>query len=103
MRYFKFRWNWVPGNDEVEWGADSWWFYEFGPDNFIHRQVMLYDSGVHVRYGPDHRVDEYGELLSDVRLDEVDLTQGQEIGASEFESVWQSGPWTNEPAESKRT
>jgi hypothetical protein len=79
-------------------GGDSWWYYEFGPNDFVRRQVMLYDSGVRVRYGPDRPGDEYGELLGDVRLDEVDLARGREIEAGEFEHVWASGPWTNEAA-----
>jgi hypothetical protein len=52
---------------------------------------MLYDGGIRVRYGPHHMADEYGELLGDVRLPEVDHAMGQEMEAAEFEAVWQSG------------
>lgn len=100
MRYFKFRWNWKPGDDEVEPWGNSWWYYEFGgPKNSILRQIVLYDNGFRVRYSLNHLRDDYGELFLDVQLDEfdeTDLKQGEEIGQAEFVAVWQTGPWTNE-------
>src|SRR5262249_51257314 len=64
MRYFKFRWRQSPGDDHdhPEWG-DSWWYYEFGPDGSVRRQIMLYDNGIRLRYGPGHIADGLGELL----------------------------------------
>ena len=96
MRYYKFRWHLSPGDDHdhPEWG-DSWWYYEFGADGFTSRQVMVYDGGIRLRYGPDHFVDEYGALLIDVRFDELNLSMGQKISADEFEKVWHSGGWTD--------
>ncbi len=96
MRYFKFRWPESESSEQGDWGA-SWWYYEFGPDGSSVRQVMLYDNGYRLRYGPEHLRDGYGELLWDVRLGEFDLSQGEEISQAEFEQVWQSGPWTNDP------
>jgi hypothetical protein len=100
MRCYKFRWVLSQGDDHdhPEWG-DSWWYYEFRPDGLVSRQVTVYDCGIRVRYGQDHMADEYGELLSDVRLGEVNLSMGQEIEAADFQSVWQMGPWTNDAAE----
>jgi hypothetical protein len=59
MRYHKFRWHIMPGDDHdhPEWG-DSWWYYEFGSDGFINRQIMLYESGLRVRYRLGHLADE---------------------------------------------
>jgi hypothetical protein len=94
MRYFKFRWNWAPGDDEVKWG-DSWWYYEFDTKSTVTRQVMLYDNGFRLRYNAGHIRDDYGDLLWDVKLEEFDLSRGEEIHGEQFEAVWEAGPWTN--------
>jgi hypothetical protein len=97
MRYFKYRWVWAPGDDgEGEWG-DSWWYTEFGPKDTITRQIMLYDNGFRLRYGPENYGDEYGELLWDVSLHECETPPGTEISREELEAVWETGPWTNDP------
>lgn len=95
MRYFKFRWNEAQDPERLDWGGSTW-YYEFGSDGSTNRQVMLYDNGHRLHYDLAHSYDDYGELLWDVKLDEFDVSQGQEIDQSEFETIWQSGPWTND-------
>src|SRR5262245_59238204 len=76
MRYFKYRRCWKPGDDGHPDMGDSWWYYEFGSNGTIIRQIILYDKGHRLRYDLDHLGDDYGELLWDVRLDEFDSSQG---------------------------
>jgi hypothetical protein len=95
MRYFKFRWEESPDPEQEGRGA-SWWYYEFGPDGSTTRQIMLYDRGDRLRYGPGHFRDDYAEPFWDARLEELDQSQGQEISQAEFEAIWQAGPGTND-------
>src|SRR5262245_42094996 len=93
MRYAKFRWDEDRGDQYSAWGG-SWWYFETGADGYVRRQIEVYDSGVQVRYGPDHQDDEYGGL-SEVHHSELDRPADQELSAAEFESLWKKGPWRN--------
>jgi hypothetical protein len=96
MSHFKFRWD--EGVQDVlersEWGG-SWWYYEIGENGSITRQIILYDNGLRLRYGPDNLGDEYGELLADVSKDEINFSLSTSISAEDFTSMWNSGSWSN--------
>jgi hypothetical protein len=98
LRYLKCRCVWSPSDGVPEFG-DAWWYSEFGPENTVTREVWIHDSGARLRYGPHHLHDKYGDLLSDVTLDECDLAPKEEISREEFEVVWNAGPWINDPTD----
>jgi len=84
-QYYKRPWNDDRGDDYSHWGA-SVWFFEVGEDGFPVRQLEVYESGVILRYGPDHPEDEFG-MLSLVSLDAVEFSPFV-ISATEFEAAW---------------
>src|SRR5262245_51132466 len=97
MRYYKFWAANPPGGEHDPWGA-SWWYVEFNAESSPTRQMMLYENGNRLRYSNEHLRDEYGEFLWDVLLDEWEVSEREEITGAEFENVWQSGPWMNDPS-----
>jgi hypothetical protein len=88
VTYLKCRWSEDRGDQHAGWGC-SWWYFEFGPDGYITRQVEIYDSGVRLRYGPNHMVDMYGKL-GEGRLQDMDMPETEVLTAEEFEAAWQS-------------
>ncbi len=74
--------------------AYAWWVFYGGTSiagakSLSCRQVEVYDSGMRLRYGPDHTEDNYG-CLSHGNLKEMDLHQAELLKAEEFELVWLS-------------
>jgi hypothetical protein len=88
MTYVKCRWDEDRGDQYASWGC-SWWYLEFGPQGWITRQVEVYDSGVRLRYGPDHMGDTFGRL-GEARRQDLDMPAPEEMTAEQFEDVWQS-------------
>ena len=95
MRYTKYCWDGLPGGERNDWGK-SWWYFETDPDGGVVRQMEVYDSGIRLRYSSSHLEDEYGRLC-DVNESEFDRSPDQELTPTEFETVWSTGPWSNEP------
>ena len=96
MKYLKYRWDDRRGDAHDDWGG-SWWYFEVGPDGYPARHVEVYDSGVRLRYGPDHPEDEFG-FLSHGHESDMDRSADQELSAAEFVAIWARGPWRNERA-----
>ncbi len=94
MQYLKYRWNEDRGDEHAEWGG-SWWYFEIGSDGYPVRQIEEYDSGVRLRYGPDHEEDKFGGLGT-AQVSECDQLANQELSATEFEELWAAGPWHNQ-------
>lgn len=88
MTYVKCRWDEGRGDRYDHWGG-SWWYFEFGPDGAITRQIEVYDGGVQLRYGPDHMGDEFGKL-GEGRRQDMDMPGAEELTADQFEAVWGS-------------
>ncbi len=93
MRFFKYRWDEDRGDEHAEWGG-SWWYFEIGPDGYPVRQVEEYDSGIRLRYGPDHQEDDFG-FLGYPNVSDMDRPPDLELSAAEFEAVWTAGLWHN--------
>lgn len=88
MTYAKCRGGKSRGDRYAAWGC-SWWYFEFGPDGTITRQVEVYDGGVRLRYGPDHLEDTFGRL-GEGRRQDMDMLGAEELTADQFEAVWAS-------------
>jgi hypothetical protein len=99
MRYDKYRWDEDRGDQFASWGR-SWWYFEFGPDGYVRRQMEVYDSGVRIRYGPDNQEDDFGGL-GQVHESEMDHSADSELTAEDFDAMWEQGPWHNEPLTAK--
>lgn len=59
--YVKRHWNETRGDQYDAWGT-SWWYFEVGTDGWVTRQIEQYNSGMQLRYGPEHEDDEFGGL-----------------------------------------
>jgi hypothetical protein len=88
MTYVKCYWDETRADAYDAWGC-SWWFFEAGPDGAITRNVVVFDNGVRLRYGPDHMKDQFGGL-AEARLQQMDMPGPEVITAEEFEGVWES-------------
>jgi hypothetical protein len=88
VKYRKCRWDEPRAEPYGAWGC-SWWFFEFGPDGTLTRQVEVYDNGVRLRYGPDHLADKFGKRGA-ARLQDMEMPGAQVLTAEEFETVWES-------------
>jgi hypothetical protein len=93
MRYLKYRWDEDRADEYAAWGG-SWWYFEVGMDGNPVRHVELCDSGVRLRYGPDHTEDEFGGLGHGSVAD-WDRPADQDMAAQDFGAVCGSGPWYN--------
>lgn len=83
------RWAESRGDDFDGWGH-SVWYFEVDEGGWPVRQVVVYDSGPVLRYGPDHEEDQYGGLAL-ASLDDPDEDwSNYRIGRDEFERVWQA-------------
>lgn len=85
-RYFRRRWKERRGDAYDSWGASTWYF-EVGGHGWPLRQVVAYDTGPTLRYGPGHEDDLYGGL-GQARLDELEDFEPWSISAEEFERTW---------------
>ena len=85
-RWFMRRWEESRGDKFSSWGSATYYF-EVGPDGWPTRQIEVYDNGLILRYGPDHREDEFGQL-GQAPLDEVEDWSPWAIAAQDFENAW---------------
>lgn len=85
MKYYKYRWNETRGDQFDNWGY-SLWYIEVGEDNFINRQIEIYDNGKVLKYSQDKFEDEFGGLGNQ----KFDLTEFDGIVCTkiEFEEKW---------------
>jgi hypothetical protein len=97
--HLKCRWEENRGDQHADWGC-SWWYFEFGADGAIIRQVEIYDSGVRLRYGPDHLSDGFGKL-GEGRLQDMDMPGAEVMTADEFEVLWNSSHRTDQTPREK--
>jgi hypothetical protein len=88
-RFYRRRWDESRGDEFDGWG-NSVWFIEAGDDGWPVRQVVVYDAGRILRYGPSHQEDRYGGLSEASLYDSGDEWSGFEITKAEFERVWNS-------------
>jgi hypothetical protein len=89
-RYFKRRWDETRGEDHDTWGRGTW-FFEVGSDGNIVRQLEVYDDGPMLRYGPDHKEDEYGGL-GQGNLEALEDWSPRGISSTDFEEAWSPQP-----------
>ena len=83
MKYVKIFWDDFLFDEE--WGK-SIWYLEIGEDNYIKRQLEVYENTNRIKFDEDHWCDSYGSLGDQpVSLEELNLI---EISATEFESEW---------------
>ena len=88
VHYYRRFWDERRGDAFSGWGAAT---YLFETDNAgtVIRQVEVYRNGNVLRYGHDHRADEYGQL-SDQPLDLADFEPFR-IAEAEFAAAWPAG------------
>ena len=87
MPYFRRPWEESRGDQYDSWGH-SIWYFETDLAYNVSRQIEVYDHGPTLRYGPDHQLDDFGQL-SDQPLDADDFSVF-EIQSDEFERAWES-------------
>jgi hypothetical protein len=81
-----FRRQWDESSDRFDsWGGVTY-YYEV-MDGWTTRQVVVYDNGPILRYGPGHRADDYGQKEWR-RMDEREDWTPWAITAREFEEAW---------------
>lgn len=84
--YVKRHWNETRGDQYDAWGT-SWWHFEVGTDGWVTRQIEQYDSGMQLRYGPEHEADEFGGLAqAALTLLEPEYVP---ISQQDFDTLWQ--------------
>ena len=64
----------------------STWYFEVGEDNYLTRQLTIYQNGKICRYSENNLEDEFGGL-SDQVFDERDF-EGEVIDKDSFEMLW---------------
>lgn len=83
MNYLKIKWDEFAFDSE--WGK-SIWYVEIGEDNYIKRQLEVYENSNRIKFDEDHWCDSYGSLGDQpVSISELNSV---EITAEEFESEW---------------
>lgn len=83
MKYLKIHWDEITFDES--WGK-SIWYIEIGEDNYIKRQLEVFENSNRIKFDEDHSCDSYGGLSDQpIKLEEIDST---EINASDFESEW---------------
>jgi hypothetical protein len=88
MTYVKCYWDETRADQYAGWG-NSWWYFEFAPEGHVTRHVEVYDSGVRLRYGPDHMADSFGRL-AEARRQDIQMPAPVELSAEQFEAAWAS-------------
>lgn len=88
FRYFKRRWDELRGDDYDNWGT-SMWYFEMDADNYVTRQIEVYDNGKILKYDELHVEDEYGGL-AEKAFDKEELVDFEPclISRDEFEVAW---------------
>lgn len=85
MKYYKYKWNELRGDQFDSWGF-SLWYYEIGEDGYHTRQITIFDNGKVLKYSEDKLKDEFGGLgTQKFYLAEFD---GEECSKIEFEKNW---------------
>jgi len=85
MKYYKYKWNELRGDQYNNWGF-SLWYVEIGEDEFPNRQIEIYDNGKVSKYSQDNLDDEFGGL-GEQKLDLSEF-DGIECSKTEFEINW---------------
>lgn len=85
MRYFRYQWDELRGDEFDHWGRSIYW-YEMGRDGYAARQMEVYENGVTLKYDSSHLEDEYG-FLSHQPL-EPEKYGVPEVAAEEFAAEW---------------
>jgi hypothetical protein len=85
-RWFRRRWEEPRGDEFDTWGAATYLF-EVADDGWPTRQIEDYDNGPTLRYGPDQKEDQYGQL-GQARLDELEDWTPWAITHEAFEEAW---------------
>jgi hypothetical protein len=87
-RYFKRGWNELRGDDYGNWGTSTWYF-EIGSDNYVTRQIEVYESGKVLKYDESYMEDEYGGLAEKAfESEDLEEFEGYIISREEFELAW---------------
>ena len=83
MKYIKIHWNEFTFDES--WGK-SIWYLEIGNDNFIKRQLEVFENSNRIKFDENHWCDSFGSLGDQpVNLDELN---GIEITSKDFETEW---------------
>lgn len=85
MKYYKYKWNELRGDQFDNWGF-SIWYFEIGKDDFPNRQIEIYENGKVLKYSQENLDDKYGGL-GDQKLDLSEF-DGIECEKTEFENNW---------------
>ncbi len=83
MKYLKIHWNEITFNED--WGKSTW-YLEIGEDNYIKRQLEVFENSNRIKFDEAHWSDSYGSLGDQpVNLDQLN---GILISAADFENEW---------------
>lgn len=85
MTYYKYRWDESRGDQFEDWGK-SWLLIEVANDNYLNRQIEIYDNGKILKYSREKLTDEFGGL-GDQKFN-LNEFHGEECSSLEFESQW---------------
>ena len=86
MNYYKKFWDEATGEELTDsWGTSTYYF-ETDLDNFVQRQIQVFQNGNGLKYWVEFMEDSYG-ILSDQPLDSNDFGL-HKIDRNEFETVW---------------
>ena len=84
-KYFKRPWDELRGDEYDSWGT-SVWYFEVGEDDYVTRQITVYQNGQICKYDEAFIEDEHGGL-SEKPLDIEDFVD-YKISKDEFELLW---------------
>ncbi|QKJ29068.1 hypothetical protein HQ865_04640 [Mucilaginibacter mali] len=85
MKYIKSHWDESRGDKFNYWGTSEWYF-ELDEDNYVTRQIEIYENGPTLKYDEDNIEDEYGGLAEKtLDLDEMEYTV---MSNADFEEIW---------------
>ena len=83
MKYIKIFWN--EFSFDEEWGK-SIWYLEIGEDNYIKRQLEVFENSNRIKFDENHWCDSFGSLGDQpIKFEEL---EAEEISATDFESEW---------------
>jgi hypothetical protein len=86
MNYYKRQWGETTGERLTDsWGTSTYYF-EIDGDNFVLRQIQIFENGKGLKYSRDFIQDDYG-ALADQPLDLDDFARFK-IEKTEFEEAW---------------
>jgi hypothetical protein len=88
MKYYSYYSEETRGFDHNEWGYCTF-LYEVADDNYVTRQIEIYDKGPTLKYGSKHKKDEYGFLMDQPFQGDKEK-KVKVINAEKFEKIWNS-------------